>query len=277
MNALILRNSEAVQLTVSVDYEQLKVGVLTEAKDVSEVTDEFTEQMAVDAVKRLRDLESTVETSRKAVKAPVLDLGRRIDSTAETALSGVAEERNRISKLLTLFAAEKKRKADEADRIRKAELERIERERVAREELERKNQAELERIAQEEKRAQEAVETAFTDEELASANASSDQASAARQATEAALATERQALANAEAEKARLQSAVTQPAAKPHGLSVKTVWRFDLLDVHALYAHSRSLVRIEPNSNAIHDVIRRGGREIPGLRIWSEDVAEVRR
>ena len=275
MNALIIRNSEAITLSISDEFEQAKANVLIESRDVTTVADEFTQSMAIDAVKRLRDLESAVEFSRKDVKAPVLDIGRRIDSKAATALAGVPEERNRISRLLTVYAVEQERKAVEAERARKAELDRLERDRREREESERKRQAEIAHIAQEEQAAKDAADSAFTAEEFATATASVAAASVKREEHESASAADRQAIINSEAERLKLQTTVA--VSKPRGLMVKTVWKFEVTDIHQVYLHSPSLVRLEVNAREINNVISSGGREIAGLRIWSEEIAEVRR
>jgi hypothetical protein len=63
---------------------------------------------------------------------------------------------------------------------------------------------------------------------------------------------------------------------KAAGLAVGDVWRFEVTDIHALYAANRSLVRIEPNAQAINTAMRDGMRTCPGLRIWNETRATMR-
>jgi hypothetical protein len=63
---------------------------------------------------------------------------------------------------------------------------------------------------------------------------------------------------------------------KAAGLAVGDVWRFEVTDIHALYAANRGLVRIEPNAQAINTAMRDGMRTCPGLRIWNETRATMR-
>jgi hypothetical protein len=65
--------------------------------------------------------------------------------------------------------------------------------------------------------------------------------------------------------------------AKPAGLIVKEVWKFEVLSVDELYAANPGMVRMEANTAAINSALRAGAREIPGLRIWSEVETGVRK
>ena len=65
--------------------------------------------------------------------------------------------------------------------------------------------------------------------------------------------------------------AAPQPAPPP----AATVWRYRVIDIHAVYAQRRDLVRLSENVSAIQAEIKAGMRACPGLEIWSETVAKV--
>ena len=114
------------------------------AKEVTSVSDMFTQGIAMDAQRELAGLAKLLETSRTAIKAPVLELGRTIDAKAKMLMTGLNEEQIRINKLVTAYQDEERRKAQAAERARLAEIARIEAEQRKSAEAERKAQAEAE-------------------------------------------------------------------------------------------------------------------------------------
>lgn len=74
--------------------------VLNDARQVATIDDELDLDFANQTLKRLKDVSKLVEASRKEVKAPVLDVGRRIDGLAKEFLSDIASETARIGKLI---------------------------------------------------------------------------------------------------------------------------------------------------------------------------------
>lgn len=205
---------------------------------------------AVAALQDLRGWCKQVETARKELKAPVLNLGRQIDDTADQFCQPVLSEVARINLLVTNYQVAERKKAEAAEAARLAELKRIEAERIA------KEKAEFDR----------------TNAELAKAKS--------EQASEAALKAEEERMRQIEAEaaKAKAQAMAAPVAAPPKaaGLVTQEVWVHEVMDLHALYAARPDLVTLEPKSREINTAIRAGLRECPGLVIRKEIRTGVR-
>lgn len=256
MDALTIHNAETVVVAVSEDGELLKNELLAEARDITVVDDEFSADCAAAQIRRIRTLLAGVEASRKLVKKPVLDLGKRIDSLADAYSADLDAEVRRLNKLLNDHLAHQRELAAAEERRR------IEAERQAAEEK-RKAEAELRRLEEEKRKAQEAVMAPFTPEEKVEAQAKIVEIQT------------RQLELTAAPPPAPVQKAPIT-VAKPAGVAAQPVWRFEVTDVLALADHSVLFVRIEPNTAEILKAIRGGMRECPGLRIYSEHATIVR-
>ena len=248
MNAIALSNLSGVSVQTDAGFIEKRNAALIAAKEVTAVADAFTQSIATDAVRELAGLAKMVETSRKAIKAPVLELSILIDAKARELTAGIADEQKRINAMVTSYQDNEKRKFEAAERARLAEIARIE--------AEQRNAAEAERKAEEE------AEEAFTDGERIKAEM-------ARRVESAKLAE----LAK-QSESARI--AVTVQPPKEKGLIVKTVPKFEVLDIWQLAKTFPSMVRIEANTSVINESLRKGMRECPGLRIWEETVTQTR-
>lgn len=232
-----------VEINLSVSAVNRRDAVLSFSRLVWICSNDFELENAVDLVKDLRSVSKLTEESRVAVKAPVLMLGKKIDELALTFITPVGNEVARLTHLISNYRACQIKAQKEAQE--KAEA-------AGRALLAAQQQAEAARL--------EAESVALTPEDEAQAQ---------------------QELQEAQAEVETALAAVSVPvpvpvALKPQGLVEKTVWKFEIINVWALAAWERSFVRIEPNSNAINEEIRRGTRTIPGLRIWSEIETGVR-
>jgi hypothetical protein len=203
---------------------------------------ETPEQQAevVEAMKPLREIERQVESDRKTVKAPVLDLGRAVDDKAKAFVAPVSAELARLSNLVAHYQFEERKKAAEAEAARQAELRRQQEERL-------KAEAEARRQEEERRKAIEAGKPA-------------PPPPAPLPPPPAPVAT---------------PSLFREPP-KPAGLVVREQWQFEVLDVAALYSARPDLCKIEVRTAEVNAAIRGGARNLPGLRIWSETVAGVR-
>lgn len=64
---------------------------------------------------------------------------------------------------------------------------------------------------------------------------------------------------------------------KAEGISTRTNWKFEVVDIESLHAARPDLTIVEPNNAAIRAIIKASnGKAIAGLRIWSEAAAVVR-
>lgn len=251
--------------SVTVDSDARAVfarnNMVAQAYCIKSVSCEFELENAVEVLRELKGLLKSTEESRRVVKEPVLDLGRMIDDVAKKFIAPIDTELHRLTKLVGDYQAAEQAKRMEAMRLQQIEQAKVEAERRR---VEAAESARLKALAD----AQEAEELAFTSKEREAAQ----EAQKAAQAAQARIA---ETAAEIKAEQDRLTLPVAQ-IAKPSGLVTKQVWKFEVLDIRELADFEWDYIRIEPNSQAINAAIRKGETTIPGLRIWSETVTEVR-
>lgn len=130
MNPLEL-NGFGGEVVVQKEAYLVREGALNEAKDIVEVSDAFTKEIAVDVLKQIKGITSDVEKARKELKAPVLELGKKIDTCAASYVENLQKEYNRINRLLSLYAAEELKRQQEEQRRIEAEQRRLEAEKEA--------------------------------------------------------------------------------------------------------------------------------------------------
>lgn len=266
---IAVRGAEGVTVSIADDAYTARTTAIEDAAFVTMVNSPFGAEQAASALRSLKSISKSVEDCRKQIKAPVLDLGRKIDATAEEFLRDVVAHEKRLGGLLSDYEVAKRREAEAAERARQEE------DRKQREE-EEKRQAELRRIEEQARRKAEEAERVARHAENAGA------AEAARKASEQA---ER---ARVDAESARLaaeESARVAEAQRKHAISVpartagtvvRDNWTFELTDINALFAARPELCEILPLRPAIIGQIRQGVREIPGLRIFNNVSVGVR-
>lgn len=274
MKALVVSKLADVSVTVDASIVTKRDAAVQTAKSITSITDQWALEDAVECLKSLKSLTSLTERSRTDVKAPVLELGRTIDSKAREFSQPIEVEVTRVNRLVTEYQAEQQRKAQEVERQRQAELRRIEdAQRLAAEE-EAKRQREAAEAEAARKQAELDAQSTFDEGDEAKATAAAADAENKRKEAETAAEVERQKLVKLEQDKARAQ--VQVPAVKVSGLITKDVWKFEVTDLWLLARDNRDLVRLEANTAAINDAIRSGMRLCPGLRIYSETKTEVR-
>ena len=269
-NPIAVRGVSAVQVEIAADAYARRKAVI-EAADFAPkaITCQDTRQEVADALAGVNRLLKEVESGRKEVKAPVLDVGRKIDTTAEEFSAPLAVAQKALQSVLTKDAEEQARIAREAEAKRQAELRR-------QQEEERARQAELDRQAREAEQARLAAERAAREAQNAEARAAAQEA--ARKASEesAALAAQKEKeAAAAKLEQAELMRVPVAPV-KAAGTTVRTPWTFDVSDIHALYRACPELVKLEVNRSEVLALIRTGTREIPGLVIRQETTVNAR-
>jgi gas vesicle protein len=233
MNYLTVRGTGTVEIDVLEGAKTRRDELLAEAATINSVVDQIDADAAGETLKRCKDMVREVEASRVEVKAPVLELSRRIDALAKELTSSVDTEATRISRVLGAWQAEERRKAEEARRRAAEEEARIRREAERR-------QREAERNAAD---AQQAAEHAAAIQQVA---------------------VERIVQARQEAE---AQVALSRPA----GATVRETWCFEVTDIQALYQAAPYLVTLSPNAAAIRAAIKQPqNQQLPGLRVWKE-------
>ena len=100
---------------------ELRNNLLQQAQGVTAVVDALDAEFAASVLKDITSATKDVENARKSVKAPVLDLGKRIDETAKEFSGELDVEKQRISGLLGTYEAAERKKQQEAERRARAE------------------------------------------------------------------------------------------------------------------------------------------------------------
>lgn len=242
MNAIQILGVGSVTIEQAPSAIQQRDVAIKDARIITKVCDAFTQQAAADSLRGLKSIAKSVEATRQQVKAPVLDIGRRIDSTAAEFLSPVNAEAERLQKLLTSYEVEQRRIAEAAEAERLAKLRKEQEE-------ERKRQDAIRRQI-------EAEQDEARKKQLEQHRIEQAQASLERQATVA--------------------EAPAVVAEKAAGTVVRDTWTFEVLDIDMVAKHRRDLVDITLKRGEILAKIRAGERNIPGLRIFSEVKVSVR-
>lgn len=272
-------NMETLTLTKSnLDVELLpsaiedRTRVIAQAQAIKAIADSAGERACADALRWLKSLLKTTETSRKAVKEPVLDLSRKIDGIAKEFASPIAEQFTRLDGMMTAYIKEQRRIAQEAAE-RAAVEERRQREEQARIEAARIKAEEDAQRAKEEAARKSAA--AFF-EESAKAGREAARAQSEADAKQKAAKTARDAAIEAEASRIRASVAASKPAPKPEGVGVSEPWTFEVLDIGKLYLAAPELVQLTVKTAAINAKLREGMRECPGLRIFQQTKLNIR-
>ena len=276
---------DGYQITITPEAEKQKATILTAARAVVAVTDTDSCDIAQSRLRSLASVRTAVESSRKQVKAPVIDLGKKIDGIAADFVADVVAEEARLSGLVTEYAREQQRIKREAELVAEQERQRVERERH---EAEMAAQREAARIERERQAAERAAHEAEIAQLKAEAAQSEEGQQAARVAQERALAAQREAEARAESarrqaeadaaaarereEAARIAAAAAVAAPAPAG--VREEIDFEVEDILAFVAKFPQLCRIEPKRAevlaALKKSFERNGKlpEVAGLRVF---------
>jgi hypothetical protein len=247
MNALTIANCEQVRIEINKEAQALKNSALDAINKICEIKTQKDAAIAVICLAPCKKLVKMVESGRKEIKAPVLELGKKIDGIAASYSAELTAEITRIEKLLTAYQ--------------------IEQERIRREE-EAKRQAELQRIENERMKAEEAAEAARQREADLAFKARTKREDA-QMAAAAAKAEEEAARARAAAEQAaKISMPVIAP--KMDGVSTREEWCFEVINADAFYYVHPEACEIEVRKSAVNALMKEGMHECQGLRIWKE-------
>lgn len=254
MNALALRNVGAVEITIEPDAFAARDEAIANATLIGRVSNHLQAGSAADALKSLKAITKAIEASRTAIKAPVLDLGKRIDTTAKQFIAEVEIEVTRLTGLLTAYEVEQRRIAAEEERKRQEE--------------ERKARAEEAARLAEINRLQRLAEQAAL---LAESEREREAAEVRRVAAEQAAAIERAAAAERQA---NLPAVIEPP--KVSGTVVREQWTFEVEDLRAFAQAHPDLVDITVRRADVLQLIRGGCRQLAHARIFTETKVGVR-
>ena len=248
MSTLTITGIDKPLVQLSPDALHVKMLAISACNDVKAVENELDLEISANVLRDVAKLTKDCEAARVKIKAPVLDLARQIDDVAKTYSRDLEFQSGRIRSLVGSYHARKEEEQRAAERKRQEELARIERERVAAE-------------AKAKREADEALKAAASPEQA-----------------EAAVVT-----AEAEVKRVTVESA-QQIATVPQvprvaaiaGVSVKSVWVFEVVDIDELHKHNPQFITLTHKAREINAAISAGHRSIPGLRIWEEKGVKVR-
>src|SRR5436190_21272727 len=99
---LALKDFSGVIEVTPLAYE-LKKHALASARPIHKVETPEEQLAAVAALRELKEIRQGMEATRKSVKAPVLDLGRKIDATAQDFMEECYKQEGRIQGLVNHF------------------------------------------------------------------------------------------------------------------------------------------------------------------------------
>lgn len=275
MNAIQLRQ-ETLEVSVRPDAVAARDEALSASQCITAIADELDEADASEVLKDLVRMERGVESTRTAIKAPLLDAGRKVDGIAREFSSPITSEVARLKGLLAKFDAARRERIAAEEAKRQAEARRIEQEKAAAEAALKLQQEQAAAAAE---KARQAAEAEFMASDKAEQEkAALEAAQAQRQAAEEQAKADKAKADKAKADAAQLQITVQQPEkapSKPKGIASRMVWKVEVTDIKALYAARPDLVTMEPKIAAIERVVS-AGVELPGVRAWKEAEVSVR-
>ena len=262
MSSLIIFGADQLAVGISEPAKEAKESALWAAEMVQSVRTPEDAERASEALQLLANLKSTTEKSRVEVKAPVLEIGRRIDSVAADYVAEVVWEIDRIKRLVGDYTAAQKAAAAAAE-------------------------AERQKAIEEDRRKVLAIQKANEEAEAAAAKAAAEAAKAPQSAPDKAGGVDAVSAVPAPPPAAvffpqalppppaALFMAPIKPASTP-GIKSREVWRYEVVSLETLHAQHAGLTRIEPVASEINAAIAAGNRNIPGVRIWKDDEVVVR-
>jgi chromosome segregation ATPase len=276
---------DGYQIQITPEAERQKATIISAARAVVAVTDADSCDIAQSRLRSLASVRTAVESSRKQVKAPVIDLGKRIDGIAADFVADVIAEEARLSGLVTEYAREQQRIKRETELAAEQERQRIERELHDAEMAAQREAARIERERQEAERAAHEAEIARLKAEAAQSEGGQR---AAREAQEKALTAQREAEARAESARRQAEAdaaaarereeaariAAAEAVAAPAPAGVREEIDFEVEDILAFVAKFPQLCRIEPRRAEVLAALKksfaRNGKlpEVAGLRVF---------
>lgn len=126
MSADLLTVSDIAGVDVALlpGAEQTKRALLQGSRIITTIEDAFDAECAADVLGNISRELKAMEDARKAVKAPVLELGKRIDALAKEWANEIEAEKTRISRVLGDYQLAERKKKEAAERAaRQAEWE----------------------------------------------------------------------------------------------------------------------------------------------------------
>ena len=118
---LVLRDFQG-KIEITPDAWEIRRQALEAAKPVRQITTAEEQTVAVEALRQLKAIRTGMEATRKSVKAPVLELGKKIDATAAGFLEEPNKQEGRLQGMVNHFQRKQLevKRADEERQINEA-------------------------------------------------------------------------------------------------------------------------------------------------------------
>lgn len=254
--------SEPIALTADAKSRQQRLVDL--GKQITDVNDAASQAIAVKFCQLGKTEIAEVEEDRKVTSSPYLKRQREIKSFADEYVSPIAEETNRVAKLISNFQdAEEKRVAAEAQR-QAAEAARLD--------DERRRADELARVARAAAESAIAAEEAGKLQEKENSDAIAQEEPNGPSEAELAIMAAEMAEDAAEAKQAQLCAAVAVPeprVARAPGMIISDKIFWEIENEAQVFATHPHFFKLVPLAAVIRATVYEGF-VCPGMRVWAE-------
>lgn len=238
MNDLIIAPVQPVPVALSAELRSRVEALAVQAQQITEVDNPEQQVQAANACKAIAIQLKEIEDSRKAIKSPLLEIGRQIDRVAEEAGKPILDEKSRLAGLVTQYQIKEEKKA-----AIQREMARQEQERIAKEAAEL---AEKARLAALDKNTDQ-MDAAVLDE----------------------LAKEKMT---------QLSQAVSAPPPAPpkaSGMVTRKELRYEITDPMKVFARWPHFFELKEKVSVIKGTITKEF-DCPGMRVWEEQTTTFR-
>ncbi len=286
---IVTTGLQAATITNSPDALLERDNLLYAASHQVSVANASDAESAARVLKEIKKFTRTIEDARVEVKAPIIDLGKKVDDHAKDLTAKLNAEATRIGNELAAWQLEQNRIAEQLKR------EAWEKEQALKREAQEREQAaarEAQRIAdeaaaaarkeQEELAAKAARARTEEGRQKALAEAEKARVAAEARAEQARKEAEEQAQQRHEATvvavvETRVAVAAAAPA-KQAGVATSRVPKFEVTDIAKLYEACPFMVKLTPNDAVILSAIKglTPDQHIPGIKHWFEVKSIVR-
>lgn len=242
-NEIQVTGFENTSISIVPEIQQHRDKILIEAHEIKSVDNDFDQEVAMAVFTQLKTLSKRVENTRCRVKAPILQLGRKVDQIAKEFCHDLDAQADRIGKVIAAYQEKVRLEAE-----------------VKKQKLEQERQATIDKARAELAEKEIEVQGALDEDTRQKAQMEAQQII---ENTNLAVVQSKQLEAN------------LSPI-RPAGMTFKQPWKFELIDVNALFKARPDLCNIEPNGTAIRLAIKAGLRDCPGLKIFQENQVTAR-
>lgn len=288
MKTISVSNFELVTSSAADEARSQRDQLLYEAGNVGLVTDASSHLAATETLRTLRNFAKMIKEGHEVAKAPVLQLGRDLDSLWHELADAVDAEGKRIGNALGSYNLEqekiaRQKREDAAREEQRLKDEAAEKQRKADEQKQADDKKAADDLAAETKRIADEAAAKIARARTETGREKAREGSAIRlaQVTQAAaVASEKRAEAVEEKKDEIFQAATVAVAetrqtlavatAKPKGTSTKEDVEYEIEDIEALREAAPYLCTVTENKQALKTALKgmRRDQKMPGVRHW---------